>query len=195
MMKANGGWHRAATPRRARLLKLTLAAVAVILAVACGAPAAPVADPGRPNLDAVVESMDYGVPDGPEVYSIGYTYANASGNRYFSGTGGLGTDELSSASVRIEVSRFVDIPMWLTAAIHPDGGVVWVVTGVDGKSVAFRTGLYGGASHVLIDFPLETFPPVTPDTRYWKVRAGRADDHACSRRTRHAAAGRADRIY
>ncbi|MCI0852488.1 MAG: hypothetical protein J4O01_10590, partial [Chloroflexi bacterium] len=164
MMKANGGWHRAATPRRARLLKLALAAVALILAAACGAPAAPVTDPGRPNLDAVVVSMDYGVPDGSEVYSIGYTYANASGNRYFSGTGGLGTDELSSASVRFEVSGFVDIPMWLTAAIHPDGGAVWVVTGVDGKSVAFRTGLYGeGAGHILIDFPLETFslsPPI-----------------------------------
>ena len=108
--------------------------------------------------------MDYGGPDGSEVYSIGYTYENASGNRYFSGTGGLGTDELSSASVRFEVSGFVDIPMWLTAAIHPDGGAVWVVTGVDGKSVAFRTGLYGeGAGHILIDFQLETFslsPPI-----------------------------------
>ena len=164
MTKANGGLHRAATLRRVRFLKLALTAVAVTLAVACGAPAAPVADPGRPNLDAVVVSMDYGVPDGPEVYSIGYTYANASGNRYFSGTGGLGTDELSSASVRFGVSGFVDIPMWLTAAIHPDGGAVWVVTGVDGKSVAFRTGLYGGgAGHILIDFPLETFslsPPI-----------------------------------
>ncbi len=163
MTKATGVRHRVAISGRERLLKLTLAVVAVIAAAACGGPVAPVADPGRPNLDAVVVSMDYGVPDGSEVYSIGYTYANASGNRYFSGTGGLGTDELSSASGGIEVSRFVDIPMWLTAAIHPDGGVVWVVTGVDGKSVAFRTRLDGGWSHILIDFPLETFslsPPI-----------------------------------
>ena len=152
MTKATGVRHRVAISGRERLLKLTLAAVAVIAAAACGGPAT---GDGQQAV-GTFETGETGGPGGSGVFSVGFTYSQPSGNRYLAGRGGLPAPPL-----RIDVS-VIDSPVWLNAAVHPDGGVVWVVTGIDGKSVGYRIGRNGASVELPVDFSSGNFSLVPP---------------------------------
>ena len=149
--------YRAATSRRERLLKLTLAAVSVIAVTACGGSAA---EEGPKTLGPAETSETGGPivdPGGTEVHAVGFTYSQPSGNRYLPGKG-----ELPATPIRIDVSGVIDSPVWLNAAVHPDGGVVWVVTGNDGNSVGYRVWSDGDSVELPVDSSSGDFSLVPP---------------------------------
>jgi hypothetical protein len=159
MTKATGVRHRVAISGRERLLKLTLAAVAVIAAAACGGPATGDGQQAVGTFETGETGgpvVGPGGPGGSGVFSVGFTYSQPSGNRYLAGRGGLPAPPL-----RIDVS-VIDSPVWLNAAVHPDGGVVWVVTGIDGKSVGYRIGPNGASVELPVDFSSGNFSLVPP---------------------------------
>ena len=151
-------WRGVSTYRRKPLLNLALVAIAMTMVITCAAEedgeiqTSPdqTFESGGASVEAG-DSSGVGDSDGVEVFSVGYTYGNRSGNRYFPGKGRLSSAGSASQPIRIDVGEVIDTPMWLTAAAHPDGGAVWVVTGASGKSVAHRIGRDDVPTEVAVD--------------------------------------------